>query len=281
MSEMDAMRARSQRVAAQTLERMRGISSRLNTEALDASVMLPVDSIIADPAIQVRIALNQGKVESYATALIAGAEFPPVDVFRDGSALYLADGFHRLAAYKAAGMREIPAIVRPGGYQAAYEHAESANLAHGLELTMADKRNIYFRRLARGYWDDSLESVRQIARAFGVNASTISRWRREFDARQMAAPEGEHGGAAEGVAFATLSEDYAKDQKALARKKGGRKPAQKRAPNTLQLRQRALKHLRLAAAAFAQLGEQDEGEYIEMRAAEWEAHWRLRAPGKD
>lgn len=265
MSDMDAMRGRANRLTGLNLERMRGLSSRLNTDTLDAGVWIAVDSIITDDAIQVRVGrLDAAKVESYTEALKAGAEFPPIDVFRDGSALYLADGFHRLAAHKAAGESEILAVVRPGGYEEAYAHAESANLLHGLELSMDDKKNIYFRRLARRFWDDSKTSMREIAKAFGVNASTISRWRREYESGEV---------TIEGVASATPAEDYEKPQKASTRKKGGRKPAKKRAPTQLQLRQRALKNLHTAADALAALDMGDHAmnvdEYADQLAAEW------------
>lgn len=265
----DLMNARRQRATDLNLERLRSIASRANTATQDAAVLLPIDSIIVDDSIQVRVGrLNADKVESYAEALKAGAEFPPVDVFRDGDRLYLADGFHRLAAHQAAGVYEILAVVRPGGYPAAYEHAEQANLEHGLELTLADKKHIYMRRMARGYWDNSDESLRQIARAFGVNASTISRWRQEFETGR-AAPE-------QGVANATLSEDYAKAKTAGSRNRGGRKPAKKQPLTGLQKRQRALKYLRAAAEAFSALDELAEADFLAGRADEWAAHWRMK-----
>lgn len=271
MSEMDAMRGRANRLTGLNLERMRGISSRLNTDTMDTGVWLSVDSITADDSIQVRVGrLNAAKVASYTEALKAGAEFPAVDVFRDGDVLYLADGFHRLAAHIMAGKPEILAVVRPGGYDAAFEHAENANLEHGLELSMSDKKNIYFRRMARGYWDGSKDSLRQVAKAFGVDHTTLSRWRREYETGVVTdeAP-------ITGVANAPLAEEYEKPQKASAPKKSGRKPVKKRAPTSLQLRQRALKNLRAAAEAFAGVGESDEAAYLEERADEWASHWEL------
>lgn len=268
MSDMDAMRGRANRLTGLNLERMRGLSSRLNTDTLDAGVWIAVDGIITDDAIQVRVGrLDAAKVESYTEALKAGAEFPPIDVFRDGSALYLADGFHRLAAHKAAGESEILAVVRPGGYEEAYAHAESANLLHGLELSMDDKKNIYFRRLARGFWDDSKTSMREIAKSFGVNASTISRWRQEY-ARGVFSDEG--------VANATPAEEQGKAKTAGSRKKGGRKPAKKQPLNALQKRQRALKNLRAAADAFDGLELAEEAQWMRDFADRLAADWGLK-----
>ena len=53
-------------------------------------------------------------VTDYAEALTAGAIFPPVVVFSDGSAFWLADGFHRLKAHREAGLAEIACEVRDG-----------------------------------------------------------------------------------------------------------------------------------------------------------------------
>lgn len=269
MSEMDAMRGRANRLTG--LTQLRGISARGETTTIDTGMWLPVENITVDDSIQVRVGrLNDAKVASYAEMVKRGVEFPAVDVFRDGDVLYLADGFHRLAAHKAAGMTEILAVVRPGGHDAAFEHAEDANLKHGLELSMSDKKNIYFRRMRRGYWDGSKDSLRQVAKTFGVDHTTLSRWRRELETGVVTdeAPE-------TGVAYAPPAEEYERLEKASAPKKSGRKPVKKRAPTSLQLRQRALKNLRAAAEAFAGVGESDEAAYLEERADEWAAHWRM------
>lgn len=264
----DLMRQRAQRKADLTLDQLRGMSARNETAELTAEEWLPLDSIVADDRIQVRVGgLNQAKVESYAEALKAGAEFPAVELFREGDILYLSDGFHRFAAHLLAKKEYILGVVRPGGFEEAYINAEAANLANGLELTMADKKNIFIRRMDRGAWDESDESLRSIAKAFGVNASTISRWRQEY-ARGVFSDEG--------VANATPAEEQGKAKIAGSRKKGGRKPAKKQPLNALQKRQRALKNLRAAADAFDGLELAEEAQWMRDFADRLAADWGLK-----
>lgn len=145
---------------------------------------VPLNSILIDEAIQARVAgLDIEKVESYAVILAESGEFPPVDVFRDNEddeQFYLADGFHRLAAARRAGVQAIKAAIRYGGRDAAVEWAEEANLAHGKALSAADKRNIFERRIKRGHEWANL-SDREVSRLLGVAHTTIGRWRSEIE----------------------------------------------------------------------------------------------------
>jgi hypothetical protein len=61
-------------------------------------------------------------------------------VYFDGEHYFLADGFHRLAAARVAGLEEIPVEVRQGTKRDAILHAVGANAAHGLPRTNQDKR---------------------------------------------------------------------------------------------------------------------------------------------
>jgi len=65
---------------------------------------------------------------------------PPVVVFYDGTAYWLADGFHRVAAHVKAGRESVLADVRQGHRRDAILHSVGANAAHGLRRTNADKR---------------------------------------------------------------------------------------------------------------------------------------------
>ena len=75
-----------------------------------------------------------------------GLRFPPVVLFAegegegDGPTYWLADGFHRVLAARRAGLTEFPAEVQPGTARDALLFGISANSAHGLPRTSADKR---------------------------------------------------------------------------------------------------------------------------------------------
>ena len=151
-----------------------------------------LENIIVDQRIQVRVAgLDAEKVESYAVVMAEGGKFPPVVVFReseDDTAFYLADGFHRVEAAVRADLRSLPAEIHPGGYDAAVEYAEEANLQHGLALSNADKRAIFERRVQRGHEWARL-SDRAIAQVLGVDNKTVGNWRRALAGVEFSTPE--------------------------------------------------------------------------------------------
>ena len=64
---------------------------------------LRVDLIRTDGGTQVRQQLDDAAVKDYTRATQGNVLLPPVVVFHDGTAYWLADGFHRLAAARRAG----------------------------------------------------------------------------------------------------------------------------------------------------------------------------------
>ncbi len=148
---------------------------------------LPLSRIVIDEAIQVRMdGLDSERVEQYTIIVENGGEMAPIIVFEDADGAYLlADGFHRVEAYRRAGRDVIQAQVKKGGYEAAYEFAEDANLEHGLAYSNDDKKNILRRRIRQGRtwfeWsgDGILNprvSYNEMARQLGVSQPTITSW---------------------------------------------------------------------------------------------------------
>ncbi len=92
--------------------------------------------------LQTRVELNADTVEDYAEAMKARAKFPPVTVFADTetNTLWLADGFHRVAAAEADGYKVVKADVQSGTFADALKHALGANANHGLRRSNADKQ---------------------------------------------------------------------------------------------------------------------------------------------
>lgn len=151
-----------------------------------------IEDIVRDKEVQVRVdGLDPAKVEEYRYRVENDSEAPPIDVFSLGNGKYLlAAGFHRVEAYYQAGRVTIPAYVRQGDIKDARELAEQDNLNHGLPYTLADKKNIYQRRLVDGRtWFGldpisgeikQLASDRDIAKDLGVSAMTIGRWKKDL-----------------------------------------------------------------------------------------------------
>ncbi len=104
------------------------------------SIRMKTASIRIDGGTQPRVSIDTGAVEEYSDALNAGAKFPPVVVFHDGADYWLADGFHRWHAHKAAGEANIEVDLREGTKDDATLFSLGANSAHGLRRSNADKR---------------------------------------------------------------------------------------------------------------------------------------------
>ena len=99
--------------------------------------LLPLDTLVTDGGTQVRSEIDDEVVGEYAEALADGALFPPVVVFRVDAGDLLADGFHRVLAYRKVGRSEVDADVYHGSRDDALWHALGANRAHGQRLKRA------------------------------------------------------------------------------------------------------------------------------------------------
>lgn len=127
--------------------------------------LLELSAIRCDCGTQIRAAINESTVAEYAEAMLAGATFPAITVFHDGSQYVLADGFHRMMATVRCGTLHISADVRPGTKADALKFALSANAVHGLKRSNADKRRSV--ELALAEWPKL--SNREIARICAVH----------------------------------------------------------------------------------------------------------------
>lgn len=105
--------------------------------------LIAIDNIEATAATQVRVRLDKAVIESYQEDLEAGAEFPPIVVFREANTErnILADGFHRLYAAVNLGWDKIGCEVHEGKMIDALIEALGANHGHGLRRTNKDKRH--------------------------------------------------------------------------------------------------------------------------------------------
>lgn len=126
-----------------------------------------------------RARLDSETVRDYAEAIEAGATLPPVLVFHDGSAYWLADGFHRWHAHDRAGRLVIRCLVRKGSQADAKWAAIAANQTHGLRRSNADKAEAV-RRALRHPAAAELSNV-QIAEHVGVSDELVRRLRKAME----------------------------------------------------------------------------------------------------
>ena len=93
---------------------------------------LEVKLIKLDGGTQARAGTDRDTVAEYAEALREGDgtwPFPPVTVYHDGDAYWLADGFHRITAARQHGRFVCEADIRQGTQRDAILHAAGANAA--------------------------------------------------------------------------------------------------------------------------------------------------------
>ncbi len=136
------------------------------------AVTLALTKVTIDGGTQSRVALNEDVVSEYADAIRRGAALPPVVVFHDGGTYWLADGFHRFHAHRAARAEDIDADVFTGTKRDAVLHSVGANANHGLRRSNDDKRRAVQTLLDDAEW--AQWSDRQIADACGVSPPFVA-----------------------------------------------------------------------------------------------------------
>ncbi len=136
---------------------------------------LSIDTIEVSRDVQPRAATDKAVVAEYAAAIEAKAKLPPVEVFTDGEKIWLAAGFHRLAAHKQAGRKQIECIVYEGDKDAAKWHALQSNQTHGLRRSNEDKVRAVKMALEHPKGKDL--SSRQIADLVSVSPTMVDKYR--------------------------------------------------------------------------------------------------------
>jgi hypothetical protein len=138
--------------------------------------MLPLATIRTDGGTQSREQLSEETVADYAEAMQAGAGFPPIVVFHDGSTPWLADGFHRLFAARKAGLNQLPADVRQGTRTDAIWYAIGANKANGQRPSRGDVKHAVL--LALKTWPE--KTLREIGGQIGCSFTYVGVVKREL-----------------------------------------------------------------------------------------------------
>jgi transposase-like protein len=142
-------------------------------------IQLPISGIRLDGGTQPRASINLRVVADYIKEMAAGAEFPPVDAFYDGTGYWLADGFHRIRAAEQSGRQEIGCEVHQGTQQAAQWFSFGVNKGNGLRRTNEDKQRAV--KAALHHPGGAGLSDGQIAAHVGVSDQTVRNYRRRMD----------------------------------------------------------------------------------------------------
>ena len=153
---------------------------------------LPFSKIRVDGGTQMRMGINVSTVAEYADAMRDGAKFPPPVVFYDGSQYWLADGFHRIEAYRrlVGALTQLDVEVRAGTRRDAILFAAGANARHGLQRTAADKQRSVRQLLEDEEWVKW--SDREIARACNVGHQMVGSMRRSLADHLVQRPDEAH-----------------------------------------------------------------------------------------
>ena len=133
---------------------------------------MKVDEITVDDHLNVSRpeGLDTQLVLDYAESIQNGSKFPPVTIFNDQQHNWLSSGFHRLAATKQAGLKEIEVEIRSGSKEDAIKSACGDNAKHGKSRTNQGKRAQVKKMLElESEWSD-----RQIARWCQVTHPFVS-----------------------------------------------------------------------------------------------------------
>jgi len=161
--------------ARKRCSRMFGPSAGLQSDTLQV-LIVPIASIRKDGQTQHRDAIDPKTVAKYTDLMRDGVVFPPVRVWWDGTAYWLADGFHRIAATERAGHAEIIAEIRSGSVGDAQWDSFSANACHGRRWSGAESERVI--QLALAHPNAGRLSNVELARHLHVSEKTVRRWRK-------------------------------------------------------------------------------------------------------
>lgn len=143
--------------------------------------MLDISKIRRDGGTQSRVKIDEVTVSEYAEAMANPATaFPPAIVYHDGTDYWLADGFHRLAAWERTGKSDIPVEIRLGDRRRALLHSMKAATAHGLRRSNEDKRHAVMMLLQDPEWSQWPQT--KIAEVCVVSREFVNRVSQEMSA---------------------------------------------------------------------------------------------------
>lgn len=137
--------------------------------------LVQIKALVSDEKFQSRTRTDEGTLADYKDAMSNGASMPPIVVADVDGVLFIVDGWHRVSAALALGWLELEAFVEPMTINEAVWEAASANKAHGLRRSNADK--IRAVEMVFALDDTASVSDREIARRIGVSHEFVRQHR--------------------------------------------------------------------------------------------------------
>ena len=147
-----------------------------------ATQHLPLNKLVADDRLKVRMKIDQDVVDHYVEILRRDKQerrqwsFPEISVHEVDGANLIVDGLHRIRAAKKIRLKTVPCKVTDSDLETATIAAASANAAHGQPLTQAEKRRAIQMVLSVA----ANFSDRRIAKTVGVSPTTVAAVRGEL-----------------------------------------------------------------------------------------------------
>jgi hypothetical protein len=145
--------------------------------------ILSLAVIMVDQALQSRIRTDPAYVREYSDALLDGCVFPPVVVYFDGKVYWLADGFHRHGAHKAAAKIDkqflgIRAEVRQGSRDDAFIYSAGTNYKVNVPRTPECRRKACEMLFSHVVWGRKTNEA--IAKHVHCKMDTVRRYRMDW-----------------------------------------------------------------------------------------------------
>ena len=142
------------------------------------TVDIEIKKLTLDAGTQPRVSIDDEVVKEYTEVIKKALKdeepipFPAIDAFRDPTGrIFVADGFQRILAHKAAHVKEITTNIRAGTELDALVFSLSANSTHGLPRTNKDKQRAVKMALARPELQDLANT--EIAKICNVSEGTV------------------------------------------------------------------------------------------------------------
>ncbi len=153
------------------------VSTQPGPNEATPTARLSLAEVRKDGGTRLRKELNEATVLHYKELLANGVKLPRPVAFHDGDNIWLAAGFHRVAAGERLDWTEMDFEVRNGSRDDALWYAFGSNAEHGLPLSQDEKQQAIIAALKLR----PKESDRAIAEHLGASNKTVAKYRQQLE----------------------------------------------------------------------------------------------------